>query len=545
MQRLMLGSGLLIMIAVLMAGYAVWSLNQIEDDIQELSTDRIVKMLQIAQIRSHITNSAVSIRDAMLSADEFEISARVADVDFDLSSVNQLLGLLDQSVRNPVGRVMLDAVSTGVAEYRQLMQNAVDHVHARDLEKSRAFLSQELQPAQQSLYVRIEDFITYQNKQALDAAADAGRMATLSKTTMLGLAALSLVLGLLIAWRVSLSVTRPLGAEPQQANELVARMAEGDFTVHVAADRRRSNDSVMARILGLQAALSQALSRVRQTGAQLDQAAGQLANTASELTRSSESQSEATSRMAAAVEELTVSIAQVADNASEAGQLAQRSRERAESGAQEIRQTIEQIQRSAHTVNEVAVAIRDLKDKSSQIGSIVDVINAIASQTNLLALNAAIEAARAGEQGRGFSVVADEVRKLAEQTHEATDRIRAMIATMIDSTEDAVERMETGLAQVNDGSHRAGRVGEVVDDIRRNSEQVSSVVASISAALNEQRTASQEVAGNVEHIAQGTEEMHATAREASTLSSRLADLASELQSALARFRISGDTGQQG
>ncbi len=539
LQRLMIGSLLLIVISVSIAAYGTWSLNRIEQDIDYLTEDRVAKVMQIAELERNLSATGVSIRNALLSADDFEVSAEVSDVDFALSEVERVIGLLEQRVTTDAGKELLRGVSASVADYRQLIVVAIDHAHARDIDQTRLFLADELGPAQKSLISQLADFTSYQVGLMNETANHAERIAGLSKLWMLGLAGLGVLAGLLIAWRVSISVIRPLGAEPHQANAVVARIADGDFTVAVAANPRRSPDSVMAKILGMQSALSQALGRVRRTSTQLDEAAGQLATAASELTRSSESQSEATSRMAAAVQQLTVSIAQVADNATEAGELAHRSRERAESGAVEIRQTIEQIQRSARTVNEVADDIRDLKQKSSEIGSIVDVINAIASQTNLLALNAAIEAARAGEQGRGFSVVADEVRKLAEQTHEATDRIRTMISAMIGSTEQAVGRMESGVSQVNDGSERAGRVGEVVDDIRRDSEQVSSVVASISAALNEQRTASQEVAGNVEHIAQGTEEMHATAREASALSGRLANLAGELQSALARFRITG------
>ena len=92
----------------------------------------------------------------------------------------------------------------------------------------------------------------------------------------------------------------------------------------------------------------------------------------------------------------------------------------------------------------VTSAIRELAEKTGQIGGIVDTITSIASQTNLLALNAAIEAARAGEQGRGFAVVAEEVRKLAEESLRATTKISELISDIRAETDRTVNAVEDG-----------------------------------------------------------------------------------------------------
>lgn len=87
-------------------------------------------------------------------------------------------------------------------------------------------------------------------------------------------------------------------------------------------------------------------------------------------------------------------------------------------GAEEVlaanTKTIEQINVSNDTVNQ-------LQGSVTEVQQVMDVIRSIAEQTNLLALNAAIESARAGEHGRGFAVVADEVRKLAFKTQESLE----------------------------------------------------------------------------------------------------------------------------
>jgi methyl-accepting chemotaxis protein len=110
---------------------------------------------------------------------------------------------------------------------------------------------------------------------------------------------------------------------------------------------------------------------------------------------------------------------------------------------------------------EVEKTVYAIKDQSSRIGQIVELIVDIADRINLLSLNASIEAARAGESGRGFAVVADEIGKLAFQTQESIKEINNVISSSSRSTIDGAsviqktaQMMRNMISQMDQGANK-------------------------------------------------------------------------------------------
>jgi len=135
-----------------------------------------------------------------------------------------------------------------------------------------------------------------------------------------------------------------------------------------------------------------------------------------------------------------------------------------------------------------------LTSAGEKIGDVLRLIGAIASQTNLLALNATIEAARAGEAGRGFAVVASEVKELASQTAKATEEIAGQVTAIQTATGDCVIA-----------------IGGISDTIR----EISGIATTIAAAIEEQDSATREIARSVQQAAAGASEVSANVTGAS------------------------------
>ncbi|MGE8501709.1 MAG: methyl-accepting chemotaxis protein [Pseudomonas sp.] len=157
----------------------------------------------------------------------------------------------------------------------------------------------------------------------------------------------------------------------------------------------------------------------------------------------------------------------------------------ADHGTRTVAQTVAVVTDIAGELANVAEQIEGLNKQSEQITSIVQVIRSIADQTNLLALNAAIEAARAGEQGRGFAVVADEVRQLASRTSQATQEINGVVQQNQSLARNAVSSMATTQERARQSVDLANQAGEVIREIRSESQRVVEAVAQFSVTFTD------------------------------------------------------------
>lgn len=350
----------------------------------------------------------------------------------------------------------------------------------------------------------VENFFVWQQAKVKETMSHA-------MTIMLLAAAVGIAIALLIAWRITRNITRPL----RETLHIAERISQGDLTMSISTQRRDEPGLLLQAVSVMNENLKEVISRVRSGVESVSRASAEIAAGNIDLSSRTEQQSAAVVETAASMEELTSTVKQNAENASHASKLAAEASSSADRGGK--------------IVGEVVTTMEGIRASSHKIGDIINVINSIAFQTNILALNAAVEAARAGEQGRGFAVVAGEVRTLAQRSATAAKEIEALIH-------------EAG-SQVENGSKLVAGAGEAMEGIVTSVAQVRNIMNEIAGASEEQSRGISQIGQAMAEMDTTTQQNAALVEESSAAASSLEEQARELEQTISIFTLSGHKAQ--
>lgn len=228
---------------------------------------------------------------------------------------------------------------------------------------------------------------------------------------------------------------------------------------------------------------------------------------ADQLSQRTTTQAASLEETAAAMEEVTNSVAESAKNTGMSDQVARDARD--------------EVDRSATVVQHTAEAMEEIKASSEKVAQITSLIDTIAFQTNLLALNAGVEAARAGDAGRGFAVVATEVRNLAANSSNAAKDIKDLISESSEQVKRGVELVETARKSLVDLVSSFTQVSDLSTQVRAASEEQSRALSEINSGVAHLDGITQKNAAMVENT---NDQMRQVGEQATHIKSILADM---------------------
>ena len=518
---------------LLIGGAGLYVSNGLDGSLSDVNNRGIPGMRSIYVLKGHQQQLALSLLGHILSNSPEQKTEYEKTIEKEKKGIDESLKAYEAVARSAKGKEMAKAEREALAEYVGIMPAVLEKSRTSDTAGALETVAK-MSASQEKVTKLIDEHIAV-NVNNSDVRAEESH-ATAQRGFYLSVALI--LIGSILVGAISLFTNRGINRSLAAMRNAVTRIeGELDFTVKAEVIGKDEIAEVATAINRLLSRLQSNLKSIADGSHSVASAASLMSTTSTQVAKASQQQSESASDMSATVEELTVSINHVGDRAQEANRISSESGTLATSGEMVIGQTVRDIQDIATTVREAAELIHSLEKHSQEISNVVAVIKEVADQTNLLALNAAIEAARAGEQGRGFAVVADEVRKLAERTAVSTKEISETIDVMRTSAGNAVSSMEGVVIKVGIGVESAQEASSTIKRIGEGSRNAVGMVGEITEAIREQATAMNNIATQVERIAQMSEESSAAAANSADTAHDLDRLATDMQRIVSSYKV--------
>ncbi|HEX8542241.1 MAG TPA: methyl-accepting chemotaxis protein [Pseudomonas sp.] len=370
------------------------------------------------------------------------------------------------------------------------------------------------------------------NKQSAAAAVEKASN-SFEQTRIIALSAIgiALALTLLLAWRLSVSIIRPV----RQALQIASTIASGDLSPQTIPEGKDETAQLLSMLGQMRGNLHGTIEQIYAAATQLSQSVQEMSTISEASAENLRLQNSEIEQAAVAVNQMSLAAVEVAGNASNTATESLASSDAAAKGQLRLSDTIVSIKQLTGNVLETSHQAEGLAERTLSISKILDVIRAIANQTNLLALNAAIEAARAGEAGRGFAVVADEVRSLAQRTSASTTEIEGLISGVQQSTQETASALRLTANQANLTLEQAAATGEALTVIISSTSTINDRNLLIASAAEQQAQVAGEVDRNLSSIRDLSNQSASGAQQTTMASNALSMLATDLKAMVQRF----------
>lgn len=401
---------------------------------------------------------------------------------------------LQDTVDRPEARALMDkaeqarqAYVTSQTRFYELLDGGMDIEATNELKNQTLPQLALLQKYSDEVAVLEKNVAVLAGNQAI-ADVDSARW-TLS---LLGLVAV--LIALVMAWRITLSITTPMA----QAVQVTQAVAAGNLNHTIEVTSNDETGQLLQALKHMNTSLSSIVGEVRHGSDAIATATSQIASGNLDLSSRTEEQASALEQTSAAMQELAGTVQQNYVSGKQAAELAESASQVAVRGGE--------------VVGEVVHTMEAINTSSRKIADIIGIIDGIAFQTNILALNAAVEAARAGEQGRGFAVVASEVRSLAGRSAEAAKEIKGLITESVDNVSSGCTLVEKAGSTMDEIVVSVRRVADIMTEISEASQDQSMGIDQIKQAMMQMDTVTQQNAALVEEAAAAAQSLESQAQ---------------------------------
>ena len=229
--RLAFGFGLAVALGVGCAGFAAWQMKRLAGEMDALANDRMVKVALLTDSKDNMNSAARAVRNIVISRDPALQSAERKKVEQARAANVKLYAELDKRLTLPRAQALHKIVRDNEPAYEAGLERVMDLAAKGQTEDAGKLLIGEVRTAQATIFKALDEGIDVQQDAAREAAKASSEGASRDTTLLVALTTLMAALGAFVAWAITRSLSRALGAEPGEVSDAVQRVAAGDLTM--------------------------------------------------------------------------------------------------------------------------------------------------------------------------------------------------------------------------------------------------------------------------------------------------------------------------
>jgi len=320
--------------------------------------------------------------------------------------------------------------------------------------------------------------------------------------------------------------------------EVVTQAAKGDLTGRITSfDGDDDIDKLAQHTQAMIDQLNTLVSKVQQSGIQVNSSATEIASTAKQQEATVSEQAASTNEIMATVTEISATNKELLRTMEEISEVSESTANSATDGQKSLSHMEEAMRHMRNSTDNIASKLAVLNEKASNINTVVTTINKVADQTNLLSLNAAIEAEKAGEYGKGFAVVATEIRRLADQTAVATWDIEQMVKEMQSAVSAGVMGMDKFSDDVTKSVDEIGTIGNQLGNIINEVQALTPRFENVTEGMQSQSLGSEQITDSMIQLNDTAHQTADSLRHSNQSIQSLKGAANSLQQAVSIFKV--------
>lgn len=530
-QRILFSFAVILVVMLLMGGFAMQRLSVIESKEDLLRRDSIPGLHLGGRVESiWDENYLILLELAFVDAAEIprvEERLRAKRVVFD-----EALRNYESTVTTTGDRENLEAVKRTSAAFFALQPEAI-RLSQTDRQAMLSLRQVRLEPAFAQTAKALEQLRNYnyagamQSGEGIDAAVAAARVGI----------GISFIGALLLASLAGFYLLKAISQPLHHLAGAVEAMAKGDFSRKLALARADEFGVLAQGYDRMGADLSSLVGQIQTSGIQVNSSINEITATLREQQATATQIATTTTQIGATSREITATSKELARTMVAVASGAEQTATLASNGQAGLVQMEETMRRVIDATASINAKLSVLTSKADNISQVVTTITKVADQTNLLSLNAAIEAEKAGEYGRGFSVVATEIRRLADQTAVATLDIEQMVREIQSAVSAGVMGMDKFSEEVRRGTSDVQQVGSQLSQVIAHVQAMVPRFEAVSEGVQAQSTGAEQITQALSQLSDAAQQTVDALRQSNQAIDELHQVSAGLRDGVSKFKL--------